>query len=802
MIDLSSQASALEDLLVSFEPLPPLKILAQMWQALEKISNPSFFQSWYWVRCWIETSGADPRLLVARSSKGAILGLALLHEAQKRQYGRKVSTLYLQETGVPEIDSIYIEYNGFLAATAHKEAVTRQCFRYLADSAQIDGFKRSWQDIRLSGIDAFTKDLAEASNYSVHLDEERRSYFIDVDTIRLSEKKYLETLSRNTRQRINHARRLYEKYGEIEIRRAADLGEAVEFFDRLKVLHQNYWHSKGNPGAFSSQYFEKFQRKLLETAFENDEIDVLRLTAGEEEIGYLLNFVLDRTVYQYQSGFSYAHPKLIPGYLTHALAVQYYMDREFATYNFLAGENQQKVSMCSGSETLYWLTIRDRRKPYLFEKLTNLEFVKPFLGTDQISPSAQNATRTLKKALVMGDDVRSFLGTVRSLGRQGIIVDACPFDIGSPALRSRYLRKIHHLPTYARDPDAWISAMRRIIQSDNYDLVIPCDDRSIIPLMQHRSKFDNQNIALPNKKAFECFYDKHRTRLLAEASDVPIAPGRLLNENDTAATLEAEFGLPLAVKPRRSYLLDSPDRRQGVVICSSLEELKNCLRDIEQHDAFFLEGFFDGYGVGVSILAHNGHVLQAFEHHRVQEPLSGGGSSYRVSHALSQPMLDCVKRLVANSDYTGVGMFEFRFDSATGAFILLEVNARLWGSLPLPIAAGVDFPYLLYRLLVDDFEEPMQSYKVGLYGRNVTADFYCTVENFSHLKQKNKIAALSYLCRSMLQWLRVLTPNEKHDSFSLDDPCPGFREYRDLFANFGGGIRKRLPIPVFERSKR
>ena len=46
-----------------------------------------------------------------------------------------------------------------------------------------------------------------------------------------------------------------------------------------------------------------------------------------------------------------------------------------------------------------------------------------------------------RKALVIGEDTRSFLATVRSLGRGGIEVHAAPFTFQSPALRSRYISK-------------------------------------------------------------------------------------------------------------------------------------------------------------------------------------------------------------------------------------------------------------------------------------------------------------------------------------------------------------------------
>jgi hypothetical protein len=96
----------------------------------------------------------------------------------------------------------------------------------------------------------------------------------------------------------------------------------------------------------------------------------------------------------------------------------------------------------------------------------------------------------------------------------------------------------------------------------------------------------------------------------------------------------------------------------------------------------------------------------------------------------------------------------------------------------------------------------MQTYKIGLYGRNVTADIYCTVENFSRIKEKSLGAALYYLGRTGIQWLRALTPYEKHDSFALDDPRPGLREYRDLIVRLRGAIWDRLTFAMRKHSNR
>jgi predicted ATP-grasp superfamily ATP-dependent carboligase len=44
-------------------------------------------------------------------------------------------------------------------------------------------------------------------------------------------------------------------------------------------------------------------------------------------------------------------------------------------------------------------------------------------------------------------------------------------------------------------------------------------------------------------------------------------------------------------------------------------------------------------------------------------------------------------------------MVEFKFNSDTGDAVFMEVNGRYWGTIGLPISAGIDFPLYHWQLL-------------------------------------------------------------------------------------------------------
>jgi hypothetical protein len=67
-------------------------------------------------------------------------------------------------------------------------------------------------------------------------------------------------------------------------------------------------------------------------------------------------------------------------------------------------------------------------------------------------------------------------------------------------------------------------------------------------------------------------------------------------------------------------------------------------------------------------------------------------------------------------------MAEFKIDAGTGVPKLLELNGRFWGSLPLAVAAGVDFPYLFYRLASGEPAPRCLSYREGVVSRHLVSD--------------------------------------------------------------------------------
>ncbi len=405
---------------------------------------------------------------------------------------------------------------------------------------------------------------------------------------------------------------------------------------------------------------------------------------------------------------------------------------------------------------------------------------------------------TSGNVLILGDDTRSFLACVRSLGRQGLRVHTAPADFRSPALRSRYVAAVHDIPPWMGDGAAWLQAMRALLTAIPFDLVIPCNETTLLPLAHHRAELSVlARLAIPDATALAALFDKGATRALAQRLGIPVAPGRLLRADDDAETVIAELGAPILVKPRHSYTLERLAVRGKVQVATGASELAAIIAGAAP-EATLLEGFVAGHGLGVSVLASSGRVLQGFEHHRVHE--ESGSSYYRVSASLSPDLVAACTAIVEALGYTGLAMFEFRRD-ADGRWVLLEVNARPWGSLPLPVALGVDFPHRWYQLLVEDRETPSVDYRTGVHGRNLMPDLH-SLRATLHDSGLGAAARAGLVLRWAAGLLRPLAGREVHDVLVRDDPRPALAEFADAGRDIAERLARLVPGEPARRARR
>jgi len=358
------------DLVINAEisPVSGSGDLSNEWQDLESRADCRFFLSWGWMKPWLDELAEEAYVIRARRD-GVLVGLGLFsirEEPRLKLFRARVA--YLNQTGVPGKDMVTLEYNGFLLDKNCAAEAQQACLDELVssrnpawDELYIHNAPQKFiMELQYLGLDR--RDVASAPSAEVDLEKVRQA------------ENYISTLGRNTRQQIRRSIRLYEKrHGDLGIARAASAEEALEWFQQAGELHQARWASRNLPGVLSFPDYQKMHSALIRAAHgagpEAGCAEILRIFSGEYSIGYLYNFLYRGRVYFYLSGLQFdPDPKLKPGLVTHALAIEMHAEEGRDIYDFMAGENRYKINM---GQEMPALTSLYLRKPRLLVSLEN-----------------------------------------------------------------------------------------------------------------------------------------------------------------------------------------------------------------------------------------------------------------------------------------------------------------------------------------------------------------------------------------------------------------------------------------------
>jgi predicted ATP-grasp superfamily ATP-dependent carboligase len=181
-----------------------------------------------------------------------------------------------------------------------------------------------------------------------------------------------------------------------------------------------------------------------------------------------------------------------------------------------------------------------------------------------------------------------------------------------------------------------------------------------------------------------------------------------------------------------------------------------------------MQEYIQGVGVGFSALYDQKHCcVMSFQHKRLREyPVEGGPSTY--CQSIFQKNIDETgKKLLDFLQWTGPAMVEFKYDDSKERLVLLEINPRYWGSLPLARHSNLNFPLAHFKLITTGEVQSPASYAQGEKVKFIFTDLLALLGEMSKERRYFSIA-WSYLKEffdSKLSW----------GLWMLKDPWPSVR---------------------------
>jgi predicted ATP-grasp superfamily ATP-dependent carboligase len=259
---------------------------------------------------------------------------------------------------------------------------------------------------------------------------------------------------------------------------------------------------------------------------------------------------------------------------------------------------------------------------------------------------------------------------------------------------------------------------------------------------------------------------KEKILQLAQDQGIPIPKTWFIESLPQLNELKHSLPYPVVIKPQMS------SGAVGISYPKNPDELMEQYLSIHQRFPYpFIQERIprEGPGYGASFLLNEkGEVKASFVHKRLREyPVTGGASTLRES-VRRDDIRDMALTLLSSLDWFGVAMVEFKLDCRDGIPKLMEINPRFWGSLSLAISAGVNFPYLLYRMSRGENFEPVEHYQIGKRCRwFLPGDILHFISNprrrslmheFFHFRGRNTAYDILSLTDPLPTLARIMTP--------------------------------------------
>ena len=387
------------------------------------------------------------------------------------------------------------------------------------------------------------------------------------------------------------------------------------------------------------------------------------------------------------------------------------------------------------------------------------------------------------RVLITDGNCRSALAATRSLGNKGIDVvvsESFNYNLSSS---SRYCKKNYVCPSPYVQPEEFLNAIQRIIDTESIDLIFPMTDISMELILANSSRFrKNMLHALPSYSSYMVLTDKINLLKLASKLNLLIPESIFIENKRDLLNAINTINFPVIIKPARSRLFyEGKYLATSVSYAESEDQLLNIYeRTNYLKKPFIIQKIVSGHGAGLFTLFNHGRPVVYFCHKRLRErPPSGGVSVVCESIPVDENLRDIAEKLLTAVNWHGIAMVEFKIDDKTNTPYLMEVNGRFWGSLQLAIDSGVDFPYLLFLQSMNSFVGEKLTYQMGRKSRWLLGDIdYLYLRLFKKTGNEGLPANFSAKVRAIYDVMRFNGLLCNFDVLRLDDIKPFLTELK------------------------
>jgi predicted ATP-grasp superfamily ATP-dependent carboligase len=350
--------------------------------------------------------------------------------------------------------------------------------------------------------------------------------------------------------------------------------------------------------------------------------------------------------------------------------------------------------------------------------------------------------------LILDAAYKQSLVSARSLGRAGLRVALAEcfaeYDplMPVPAFRSRHSSRNVVLPSYAADPDAFASAVVDFVREHPTRVVLPTGDGVIAAVAPYRERLAALGcaLALAPDCALEIANDKDRTLEAARKLDIDQPKTMRIDSIGDLPAVLAEFPFPFVLKPNTSWSGNAERRLVPAEVVDQAEAVDVTGKFLAAGTSVLVQEWACGRREGVTLFIVGGEVLASCAHVAYRtSPALGGASVMRESIPIPPDIFDPAVKLVTTIGLEGVCEVEFRRE-ANGRPLLMEINARLAGTIENAVHSGVDFPLLIWQWAAGLPIDRVEGYRTGVRTRWLHGDLRWLRDNYRRVGRPDSVS--------------------------------------------------------------
>ena len=302
------------------------------------------------------------------------------------------------------------------------------------------------------------------------------------------------------------------------------------------------------------------------------------------------------------------------------------------------------------------------------------------------------------------------IGIARNLRGYGMAVYGLSSESDAPGVRSRFFKGIYSVPNGRDEPEA---LCQRLIQlrEEHHDapVIFPTRDFDVMFLHNQHSRL-SALYRLPQDSSVECLLDKLALFKVASAHGIAVPTTVVCNSAEEIDRAIPSLTFPLVVKPRvaaewrRKGMWEAVGARKAFLVATP-EELRDEYRRLSSASPeIMMQEYIHGSDSDIAVCCCyvdiKGGVPAYFTARKLRQnpPLFGTGCAVETTSI--PEIVPIAKHLLQVVGYTGIAEVEFKRESATGKWFLIEVNPRHWDQHEVGAHIGVNLSWCAYQEMI------------------------------------------------------------------------------------------------------